>query len=138
MRQLVSDAGLGDSISIDSAGTAAYHEGESPDRRSAGAALKRGVKLLGKARQFSDRDWQHFDYVVAMDRANFDDLVQRAPSKAWLSKLRLLLEFDPNSAPGASVPDPYYGGEGGFDLVLDLCFAGCRGLLTQIRETHQL
>jgi protein-tyrosine phosphatase len=129
--------GLAASVEVDSAGTAAYHTGEKPDRRSTAAALKRGVELVGRARQFRSQDWQQFDYVVAMDQANFEDLVARAPQPS-LSKLSLLLQFDPASQSGASVPDPYYGGEQGFDQVVDLCFAGCRGLLEHIRRQHGL
>jgi protein-tyrosine phosphatase len=137
MRHLVVERGLASVIEVDSAGTAAYHTGEKPDRRSTAAALRRGVELVGRARQFRHQDWQQFDYVVAMDQANFDDLAARAP-KALHSKLSLLLQFDPASESGASVPDPYYGGEQGFDQVVDLCFAGCRGLLEHIRHQHRL
>lgn len=137
MRHLIVAEGLVSAIEVDSAGTAAYHTGEKPDRRSAAAARRRGVELVGSARQFRNQDWQRFDYVVAMDRANFDDLAGQAP-KALGGKLSLLLQFDPASEPGASVPDPYYGGERGFDHVVDLCFAGCRGLLEHIRRGHRL
>lgn len=137
MRHLVAQQGLTEVVEVDSAGTAAYHTGEKPDRRSAAAALRRGVALVGRARQFTSRDWQRFDYVVAMDQANFDDLAEQVP-KAERSKLSMLLQFDSGSKPGASVPDPYYGGEQGFDHVVELCFAGCGGLLEQIRRQHQL
>lgn len=137
MRHLVVEQGLTSAIEVDSAGTAAYHTGEKPDRRSTAAALRRGVELVGRARQFRNQDWQHFDYVVAMDQANFDDLAAQAP-KPVHGKLSLLLQFDPASESGASVPDPYYGGEQGFDHVVDLCFAGCRGLLEHIRRQHRL
>jgi protein-tyrosine phosphatase len=137
MRHLVLGQGLQHVVHVDSAGTAAYHSGESPDRRSAAAALKRGVELVGRARQFRPDDWQQFDYVVAMDQANYDELAERAPH-AHREKLSLLLQFDPASETGASVPDPYYGGNQGFERVLDLCFAGCQGLLQHIRERHGL
>lgn len=137
MRHLLVAEGLASAIEVDSAGTAAYHTGEKPDRRSAAAAWRRGVELVGRARQFRNQDWQQFDYVVAMDRANFDDLAEQAP-KSLSSKLSLLLQFDSAAESGASVPDPYYGGEQGFDHVVDLCFAGCRGLLEHIRRQHRL
>jgi protein-tyrosine phosphatase len=137
MRHLVAEQRLTAAVEVDSAGTAAYHTGEKPDRRSAAAALRRGVELVGRARQFRSQDWQRFDYVVAMDQANFDDLAAQVPEPRR-GKLSMLLQFDPDSKLGASVPDPYYGGEQGFDHVVALCFAGCGGLLEHIRRRHQL
>lgn len=136
MRHLVQQAGLGHEIEVDSAGTAAYHAGEPPDRRAREAGRRRGVTVGGVARQFRKADWDRFDYVLALDRANFDDLRGSAPSQHVLSKLHLLRTFDSSSPKGASVPDPYYGGDDGFDEVLDLCHAACTGLLSHIRREH--
>ncbi len=138
MRQLVRQAGLEGRIEIDSAGTAAYHAGEIPDARAAQAARGRGIELSGHARQFKARDWQRFDYVLAMDCSNLRDLRASAPSNGARDKLSLLRAFDPASPSGAGVPDPYYGGDAGFDEVLDLCEAACRGLLEHIRREHGL
>lgn len=137
MRHLVSEAGLAQAIEVDSAGTAAYHSGEAPDRRSAHAAQQRGVKLAGRARRFEREDWDRFDYVLAMDRSNYDDLAAQARAEQK-AKLSLLRSFDPASPVGASVPDPYYGGERGFDHVVELCFAACHGLLEHIRREHRV
>lgn len=137
MRFLVQEAGLAAAIEVDSAGTAAYHSGEPPDRRSTRAALARGVTLSGRARQFQREDFERFDYVVAMDRSNFDELAAQV-SGDRARKVHLLRSFDPESPEGASVPDPYYGGERGFAEVVELCFAGCRGLIEQIRREHAL
>jgi protein-tyrosine phosphatase len=136
MRHLVREAGLGGRIEIDSAGTAAYHAGESPDRRATLTARRRGIELSGRARQFKSGDWERFDYVLAMDTSNLRDLDASAPSSAAREKLSLLRSFDPESPPDASVPDPYYGGDAGFDEVLDLCEAACRGLLEHIQKEH--
>jgi len=138
MRHLVEQASLGARIEIASAGTAGYHAGELPDRRSRAAARKRGVELVSKARQFVARDWERFDYVLAMDGENYDVLARLAPNAAARSRLRLLREFDPNSPPKSNVPDPYYGGADGFEQVLDLCEAACAGLLQHIRREHTL
>lgn len=121
-------------IDIDSAGTADYHVGEPPDPRAQEAARRRGVEIGGlRARQFEPEDLQRFDYVLAMDRANLS-VIQRAatidPGKAQIS---LFLEFAPEQGI-AEVPDPYFGGEAGFDRVLDLIEAASRGLLAQIRQ----
>jgi protein-tyrosine phosphatase len=138
MRHLVRAANLAHVVTIDSAGTAGYHQGESPDRRARAAGARRGIEIAGSARQFQAADWKRFDYVLAMDRSNRDDLAATAPSPELLRKLHLLRSFDPASPAGADVPDPYYGGEDGFDLVLDLCLAACRPLLERVRREHGL
>jgi protein-tyrosine phosphatase len=138
MRDLVEKASLGARIEIGSAGTAGYHTGELPDRRSRAAARKRGIELGSRARQFAAEDWERFDYVLAMDAENYDVLSRQAPNAAARSRLRLLREFDPTSPPKAGVPDPYYGGDDGFGQVLDLCEAACAGLLEHIRREHAL
>jgi len=130
MRYLVETRRLVDRVEVDSAGTGAYHVGEPPDRRSAAAARRRGIRLSGRARQFVKADFERFDYVVAMDSRNHEHLAQLAGNAQH--KLFLLRDFDPDSPKGASVPDPYYGGEDGFDEVVDLCLSGCGALLDHI------
>jgi protein-tyrosine phosphatase len=139
MRALVADAGLEREIEVDSAGTGAWHLGEAPDERATEAAAARGLALTGAARQVSERDFSDFDFLVAMDRSNLGVLWELAPSKAARSQARLLREFEPGRdgaarGRGLDVPDPYYGGERGFEELLDIVDAGCRGLLEQIRE----
>lgn len=139
MKHLVQRAGLEDSVRIDSAGTAAYHAGEPPDRRSAAAAQARGTPLGGKARQFRSADFSRFDYVVAMDTTNHADLLDLASKHDGAeSRVFLLRDFDPASPNGSSVPDPYYGGDAGFEEVLDLCEAACQALLGHLIERHRL
>jgi protein-tyrosine phosphatase len=138
MRHLVKEAGLEHAVKVDSAGTAGYHRGEAPDRRARAAGARRGIPIEGAARQFVRADWERFHYVLAMDRANYEDLESTAPPAVRGGKLHLLRSFDPASPPGASVPDPYYGGDDGFDDVLDLCLAACRPLLERIRREHGL
>ncbi len=140
MRRLVEEAGLSDRIELDSAGTAAYHVGHGPDRRSVGEAGRRGVDLSAlRARQFHRGDFEWFDLVVAMDERNHGDLVHLAPDRAAADKVVMLRQFDP--AAGAAdrsadldVPDPYSGGPAGFARVFDLIDAACRGLLDHLRE----
>jgi len=138
MRHLVREAGLEGRIEVDSAGTAGYHRGEPPDARARAAARRRGIEIGGRARQFQSKDFEHFDYVLAMDRANFEDLLLLAEKKQRTPRLHLLRAFDAESPDGASVPDPYYGGDDGFDEVLDICLAACRGLLEAIKKEHRL
>jgi protein-tyrosine phosphatase len=138
MRSLVAGAGLEGQIVVESAGTAAYHIGELPDRRSREAAKTRNLTLTSRARQFARADWDRLDYVVAMDRQNYEHLAASAPNAAARAKLRLLRAFDPDAPADAEVPDPFHGGADGFEEVLDLCEAACEGLLAHIRREHRL
>ena len=133
--RLVTEADLSDQVHADSAGTYAYHVGEVPDKRATEAAQRRGVDLTTqRARRVSPEDFEGFDYVLAMDSSNYDDMLAICqPEHA--SKLRLFLEF----APGLGieeVPDPYYGGVTGFERVLDLIEEAADGLLADIRPQH--
>jgi protein-tyrosine phosphatase len=138
MRHLVREAGLEAHIQIDSAGTGAWHAGEPRDRRSSEVGQRRGMPLSGRARQFVAADFDRFDYVLAMDSQNLSALVELAPNDDARDKVRLLRSYDPASAAGAEVPDPYFGGPQGFDRVFDICEAGCRGLLAELRRTHKI
>lgn len=132
MRHLVAEAGLQDSIELDSAGTGAWHVGEPPDTRATAAARKRGIELSGQARRFEPSDFDDFDLVVAMDRSNRAALMRLAGDGPNLGKIRMLREFDPAAPPDAEVPDPYYGGRDGFDEVLEIVQRACRGLLADL------
>jgi protein-tyrosine phosphatase len=133
MGRLVRDAGLHDRISVDSAGTGGWHVGEAPDRRSHETAQRRGIELAHRAWQFSAADFARFDLVLAMDRNNLRALHAMAPDDDVRARTRLLRSFDPSASPDAEVPDPYYGGQRGFDDVLDICERACRGLLEHAR-----
>jgi protein-tyrosine phosphatase len=118
-------------LDIDSAGTANYHVGEPPDRRTVSAARRRGFDLAGlRARQVQLDDFSRYNHVLAMDRANLAELERLAPSGAT-ARLALFLEFAPE-ANELEVPDPYYGGVEDFERVLDLCELGARGLLARL------
>ena len=138
MRHLVQGAGLADKVEVDSAGTADYHAGEPPDARARAAARRLGIEVGGRARQFKRADFERFDYVLAMDRSNFDDLSELARDPQLQKRLHLLRAFDPTSLPGASVPDPYYGGDEDFDDVVRICIAACTPLLEMLRREHHL
>jgi protein-tyrosine phosphatase len=135
--RLVVDNQLAAVIQIDSAGTHAYHIGEKPDERASAAALKRGVDLsTQKARRVGPDDFHVFDYVIAMDSSNFEDLVSSCPTEHE-SKLRLFMDFAADIE-ATEVPDPYYGGATGFERVLDLIELAAAGLLADIRQQHRL
>ncbi len=138
MRHLLEGAGLTDVVEVDSAGTAGYHAGAPPDARARAAGQRFGVQVGGRARQFTRADFQRFDYVLAMDRSNFDDLAELAGEADAKQRLHLLRSFDPSSPRGASVPDPYYGDDEDFDDVVRLCLAACTPLLERLRREHQL
>ena len=134
MRRLVDDAGL--DIEIDSAGTGGWHAGEPPDRRATLAARRRGITLEGAARQVTSDDFRRFDLLIALDRANLRELLAIAPDEEAADKVRLLREFDPDARGDLDVPDPYYGGDRGFETVLDMVEAACRGLIDELRAAE--
>ncbi len=120
-------------LDIDSAGTADYHAGEPPDRRTVVAARRRGYDLSGlRARLVQPEDFKRFDYLLAMDHANLTELEARRPGDA-AARLALFLEFAPQGST-LEVPDPYYGGAEDFEHVLDLCESAARGLLKRLSE----
>ena len=136
-RQLVRDAGYADDIVIESCGTHAYHIGEPPDRRAQSAARRRGLDISDlRARQIKHSDFEDFDYILAMDRNNHDTLSSQCPAQ-HLHKLHMFLEYALDAG-RQEVPDPYYGGADGFDLVLDMVESGSRGLLDDIIAGHKL
>jgi protein-tyrosine phosphatase len=139
MRRLVADAGLQQGIELDSAGTGAWHVGEPPDERATDAARRRGITLEGRARQVRAEDFEHFDLILAMDRSNERALRQLAPKESSSAKVHLLREFDPagTGLDDLDVPDPYYDGQRGFDIVLDQVQAACAGLLEHVRVTER-
>ncbi len=131
-RHRVRQAGLDDVIQIDSAGTHDYHVGNPPDRRALQAARERGYDLSGlRGRQVSRSDFERFDYVLAMDGENMVNLERICPPDQR-HKLSLFLDFSTHHA-GRHVPDPYYGGQQGFDRVLDMVEDAADGLLAHIR-----
>ena len=138
MRALVREAGLSSRIVIDSAGTGAWHAGEPADARARAAARARGIELTSTARMFVRSDFERFDYVLAMDRANLRELRQLARGPEEHARLHLFRSFDPAAPVDAEVPDPYYGGPEGFNEVLDICERGCRGLLAHLRARLEL
>ena len=128
---LVKQNNMADRIEIDSAGTHAYHVGEKPDRRAQETAQKRGIDLTHiRARRVNENDFEHYDYILAMDSDNYANLEQICPVE-YKDKLSLFLDFAPEH-PLAEVPDPYYGGIKGFENVFDMVDAASKGLLNNI------
>lgn len=134
-RALVEREGLGGRIACDSAGTGSWHIGEAPDRRMRAAAKRRGIDLDSlRGRQVTSADFERFDYVLAMDGENLANLKALCPPGRE-ERLARFLDFAPQLE-RRDVPDPYYGGEAGFEAVLDLVETASRGLLADIRRRH--
>lgn len=133
----VAEAGLGKRILIESAGTHVSHSGDPPDERAKRAAAKRGYDMSRcRTRPLHSKDFQRFEYLLAMDERNLDVLTRECPAE-HAGKLGLIMSY---GTPGQvlSVPDPYYGGAQGFERVLDLVEDAAQGLLRQLRQRHPL
>lgn len=133
-QHLVNEAGLADQIVVDSAGTIGYHVGNSPDPRATATALQHGIDLTPlRARQVNIDDYNHQDFILAMDYDNLSDLQRQCPEQQQ-HKLQLLLSYHSDEYLD-QVPDPYYGGDKGFEQVFDMVEIACKQLLKQIMET---
>ncbi|OSQ35246.1 low molecular weight protein-tyrosine-phosphatase [Thalassospira mesophila] len=134
---MVAKAGLSHHIVVDSCGTTSYHIGAPADRRTVKEAAKRGYDLSPlRARKLAISDYDTFDYLIAMDDGHLD-ILQRACPEHRQERIKLFLDFHPERR-GQSVPDPYYGGAGGFSHVLDLIEETSRNLLDYVRDQHNL
>lgn len=137
MNKFVKDAGLQGKIISDSAGTIAYHEGEPADARMQQHAKKRGIFLNSISRPVNPSDFDAFNYIIVMDDENYHSIQSVLPSVSYLQKITRMTDYCQHENPGY-VPDPYYGGDKGFELVLDLLEDACNGLLQKIIHDHGL
>lgn len=128
---LVEEAGLGEKFEIDSAGTGSWHVGEAPDARASLVASQHGVDLPSRARQLTEADLEHFDYVIAMDRENLRNIERMADATGSDAHVKLLRDYDPEGE--GEVPDPYYGGASGFETVYSMVMRSCQSLLDELR-----
>ncbi|MEA3638851.1 MAG: low molecular weight protein-tyrosine-phosphatase [Lamprobacter sp.] len=131
--KLVIEEGLSPLIEVDSAGTHAYHVGEPPDPRARDTAQRRGIDLSRqRARRAVAEDFERFDYVLAMDQDNHRALSSLCPP-GFEDRLKLFMDYAPHLKI-REVPDPYYGGANGFEVVFDMVDEAARGLLEAIRR----
>jgi protein-tyrosine phosphatase len=137
-RGLVAEAGLEHRVAVDSAGTSDYHTGEAPDPRTVAVAARRGVRLEHAARQITAADLDRFAYIMVMDEQNYGKVRRLADRVRPGTEIRMLRSFDPEADGDLSVPDPYFGGERGFEDVQDMVERACRALLAHVREEHGL
>lgn len=137
-RRKVEAAGLADRFEIDSAGIGTWHVGEPPDTRMRATARLRGTDLGAlRARQITPEDLRRYDHIFAMDRSVLHDALFLDPSGGHSARISLFREFDPEPA-DFQVPDPYYGGPDGFDVVYDIVERTAEALLERLRAMHRL
>lgn len=132
-QHLVDRAGLSEQFEIDSAGTIGYHEGSPPDSRMQATMRKRHIPIIGHSRPLTYDDLRKFDLILAMDKANLAHARGLASNTQENAKIKLFTEYCQHFD-DVEVPDPYYGGNCGFEYVLDLVEDGCAGLLEAIQE----
>lgn len=133
MKKMVADNNLEDEIFVDSAGTSGWHEGELPDDRMRMHGQRRGYDFCSRSRKFIYKDFEKFDYIIVMDEDNYRNVKKLAKTKEDIAKIHLMTDFS-NKYSHSHVPDPYYGGSSGFELVMDLLEDACQNLLNTIKS----
>ena len=133
MNGIVKNNNLQDKIKCDSAGTIGYHAGEPADQRMKKHAMKKGYDLTSISRQIRYDDLQTFDYIITMDKDNYNDVIALDSTGQYADKITMMTDYA-NDHDNKSVPDPYYGGSQGFELVIDLLEDSCEGLLNHIKD----
>lgn len=134
MQMLVDRAGLSGDIYLDSAGTYGGHAGDRSDVRMRRAAAARGIEMTHRARQVREEDFERFDRIIAMDDNNYEALFRLAPNRDAQNKIFRFREYLRRHCDWSYIPDPYYEGHEGFELVLDLLEDGCATLLEELRQ----
>jgi protein-tyrosine phosphatase len=130
----LAEAGLSDRVFVDSAGTGAWHVGQAPDSRSIAVAAQNGIELSGSARRVRLEDFVEFEFVLAMDRSNLEDLMDLESGSGSDAVLKLFLEFDSDPTGDPDVPDPYYGGSDGFQRVFEMVDRTCAALVEHLSD----
>lgn len=136
MRKLVRDAGKEGCCVIDSAGISSYHQGELPDARMVAHAARRGYVLNHRSRPVTVGDFADFDLIIGMDDSNIRALHDLAPTPEAAAKIRRMTDYCVRHAGVSAVPDPYYGGEAGFEYVLDILEDALSGLLQSVASVQ--
>ena len=133
MEKMVAEQGLDEKFLIDSAGTYGGHAGELPDPRMRVAASRRGYNLTHRSRKFREQDYHDFDMIIVMDDSNYENVARLAPERKYLDKVFRFVEFSKKHPDWSYVPDPYYEGHEGFELVLDILEDGCSELINRLK-----
>ena len=134
MRHMLKEAGLESEVFCDSAGTMNYHTGKSPDSRMTATVESRGIEVTGSARQIKEADLENFDLILTMDNENYRNVMNLKTADANAHKIKKFVSFC-SEHDDKEVPDPYYGGQDGFEHVVDLLEDGCSELLRQISKS---
>ncbi len=134
LEAMVAGRGLTDSIEVDSAGTYSGHVGDLPDPRMRRAAAGRGYNLTHRARTIREEDFYRFDMIVVMDDNNYETVCRLAPERKYINKVFRMREFTTAFPDWSYVPDPYYEGTDGFELVLDMLENGCEQIIERITK----
>ena len=132
MEQVVKNRNMEEVVEIDSAGTYGGHAGELPDYRMRSAASQRGYNLTHRSRKFREDDFYDFDKIIVMDDMNYENVCRMAPERKYLDKVHRFVEYSLSFPDRSYVPDPYYEGREGFELVLDMLEDGCARLLDEM------
>ena len=134
LRRLAERAGMEQQLLIDSAGTYGGHAGDLPDPRMRATGQRRGYALTHRARRITESDFDRFDWIVVMDDMNYESVHRLAPSREAAAKIFRMTEFCRRHPDRTYVPDPYYEGHEGFELVLDLLEDACEGILDRLKR----
>lgn len=132
-QHMVNEAGLQDQFEIESAGTIGFHVGSPPDSRMQQSMRARGIPIIGRSKQLSEADLEHYNLILAMDKDNLSGARRLDPEQRYHDKIQLFCDYctEHNET---EVPDPYYGGDQGFEHVMDLIEDGCRNLLKELTK----
>jgi protein-tyrosine phosphatase len=136
LKSKIKQQSLESSVHVDSCGTSNYHIGASPDPRTIANAIKNGIQLEHCCRQLSNDDFENFDLILAMDNSNFNNIMKLPGGSKYSGKIKLMREFDPLGK--GEVPDPYFGGEDGFQLVFNILDRTTDSLLEYLIKQYQI
>lgn len=135
---LIKTKNLSEKFHIDSSGTGNYHIGDLPHINTRKIAQEKGIELTHRARQFSSADFNDFDYILAMDQTNYNDILSMAKTEEDKKKVYKFRYFEKNVPGEPDVPDPYFGGIDGFKNVQNIVYRAAQGFLEHVREVHKL
>lgn len=134
MKHVISEKGLEDQLEVDSAGTSGYHNGDLPDHRMCSHGARRDYVFDSLSRKFTMNDFDDFDIILAMDDSNYSNIMKLSPDLESQKKVHRMVEFS-QKYNSDHIPDPYYMGADGFELVLDLLEDACDGLMKHVEDT---
>jgi protein-tyrosine phosphatase len=130
----LTERGLHELVEADSCGTSNYHLGEEPDERTLQNALRNNVQISHRARQLASTDLEYYDFILAMDKSNHSNILKVSGAEQYIHKIKLMRSYD--ATPGEEVPDPYFGGEEGFQEVFEILDTATEAFLEFLRKEH--